>query len=75
MPNNPSQDTYNPSGTGSEFEQHNFSEINIGEIFRIHDNNNNTTEQFRKENDGQAIGIKNRVMYDFSQNQKVYIKI
>ena len=75
MPNNPSQDTYNPSGVGSEFEQHNFSEINIGEIFRIHDNNNNNTEQFRKENDGQAMGIKNRVMYDFTQSQKVYIKI
>ena len=58
MPNNPSQDTYNPSGVGSEFEQHNFSEINIGEIFRIHDNDNNTTEQFRKENDGQRFNQK-----------------
>ena len=64
MPNNHTQDLYRPDGVGSEFEEHNFSEINIGEIFRVHDNNNNNTEQFRKENDGQAMGIKNRVMYD-----------
>ena len=53
MPNNPSQDTYNPAGIGSEFEEHYFSELNEGEIFRIHDNNNTNTEQFRKENENE----------------------
>ena len=75
MPNNPSQDTYNPAGVGSEFEEHYFSELNEGEIFRIHDNNNASTVQFRKENETQAMGVKDRIMYDFAQGQIVYTKI
>ena len=35
MPNNPSQDTYNPAGTGSEFEEHYFSELNEGEMLIV----------------------------------------
>ena len=75
MPNNPSQDNYNPSGVGSEFEEHYFNELNEGEIFRIHDNNNAKTEQFRKENENQAMGLKDRIMYDIAQGQTVYVKI
>ena len=75
MPNNPSQDTYNPAGVGSEFEEHYFSELNEGEIFRIHDNNNANTEQFRKENEQQAMDVKTRIIHNINDNTKVYIKI
>ena len=30
MPNNPAQDTYRPDGIGSEFEEHQFDDINVG---------------------------------------------
>ena len=75
MPNNHTQDLYQPDGIGSEFEEHYFSELNEGEIFRIHDNNNASTVQFRKENETQAMGVKDRIMYDFAQGQIVYTKI
>ena len=49
MPNNPIQDRYNPNPIGSEFENHLFDDINIGEIFRLYDNNNEETQLYRKE--------------------------
>ena len=40
MPNDPVNDRYNPSSIGSEFEEHTFSEVNIGEIFRLNPDSN-----------------------------------
>ena len=39
MANNQAQDAYNPEGIGSEFEKHLFEELNVGEIFRMNNNN------------------------------------
>ena len=74
MPNNHTQDLYRPDGIGSELEEHNFSEINISEIFRL---NNNPKDQslYRKENETQAMDIKQRVMHDIAHNTKVYVTI
>ena len=74
MPNNPAQDTYNPSGIGSEFEEHLFDDINIGEIFRLNADSNDQSI-YRKENETQALDVKTRIMHDIGQNTKVYITI
>ena len=74
MPNNHTQDLYRPDGIGSELEEHFFSEINIAEIFRL---NNNPKDQslYRKENETQAMDVKQRVIHDIAQNTKVYVTI
>ena len=74
MPNNHTQDLYNPSGIGNELEEQIFSEINISEIFRL---NNSPKDQslYRKENETQALDVKTRIMHTIAQNTKVYITI
>ena len=74
MPNNPTQDMYRPDGVGSEFEEHLFNELNIGEIFRL---NADTKDQslYRKENENQAIDVKTRITHNINSNVKVYITI
>ena len=74
MPNNPSQDTYNPAGIGSEFEEHTFSEVNIGEIFRLNPDSNDQS-LYRKENETQAMDVRTRVIHDIGQSTKIYILI
>ena len=74
MPNNPTQDAYRPDGIGSEFEEHLFNELNIGEIFRL---NADTKDQslYRKENENQAIDVKTRITHNINSNVNVYITI
>ena len=74
MPNNQAQDRYNPTGIGSEFEEHNFSDINIGEIFRLNADSKDES-LYRKENETQAIDVKTRLMHNIGQNIQVYITI
>ena len=74
MPNNQAQDRYNPTGVGSEFENHYFSEINIGEIFRLNPDSNDQS-LYRKENDTQAMDVKTRITHEIGQNTLVYITI
>ena len=74
MPNNQAQDRYNPTGIGSEFEEHTFNAINIGEIFRLNPDSNDQSI-YRKENEQQAMDIKTRIMHNINDNTKVYIKI
>ena len=73
MPNIPTEDRYNPASIGSEFEEHLFDDINIGEIFRLYDNNNDV--QYRKENDNQAFSLSEQKLYNATARQVVYIKI
>ena len=74
MPNNPTQDRYQPDGIGSEFEEHFFNELNVGEIFRL---NADTKDQslYRKENETQAMDVKTRIMHDINSNMKTYTTI
>jgi len=74
MPNNPTQDMYQPDGIGSEFEEHYFNEINVAEIFRLNPDNADQS-LYRKENDNQALDVKTRIMHDINTRAKVYIKI
>jgi len=74
MPNNPAQDAYNPDGVGSEFEEQEFSEVNIGEIFRLNATNSDQS-LYRKENETQALDIKTSVMHNLAANTKIYITI
>ena len=74
MPNNHTQDLYQPDGIGSEFEEHEFSEVNVGEIFRLNAFNSDQS-LYRKENEIQAIDVKTRIMHNLGANTKIYIKI
>ena len=75
MPNSPTEDRYNPAPIGSEFESHLFDDINIGEIFRLYDNNNEETQLYRKETETQAMNVKTREVFSPDRRITVYIKI
>ena len=75
MPNNPTTDRYNPASIGSEFEEHLFDDINIGEIFRLYDNNNEETQLYRKETETEAMNVKTREVFVQDKRAVVYIKI
>ena len=75
MPNNPTEDRYNPNPIGSEFESNLFDDINIGEIFRLYDNNNEETQLYRKETETQAMNVKTREGFVPDKRTTVYIKI
>jgi len=74
MPNNHTQDLYKPDGIGSEFEEHQFSEVNEGEVFRLNADNKDQS-LYRKENEIQAMDIKTRILHNLAANTKIYIKI
>ena len=75
MPNIPTEDRYNPASIGSEFEEHLFDDINIGEIFRLYDNNNEETQLYRKDTETEAMNVKTREVSVQDKRTKVYIKI
>ena len=75
MPNSPTEDRYNPSPIGSEFEEHLFDDINIGEIFRLYDNNNEETQLYRKETETEAMNVRTREVSVQGKRTAVYIKI
>ena len=75
MPNRPTEDRYNPAPIGSEFEDQLFDDINIGEIFRLYDNNNEETQLYRKETETEAMNVKTREVSVQNKRAKVYIKI
>ena len=75
MPNIPTKDRYNPSPIGSEFENHLFDDINIGEIFRLYDNNDAETQLYRKETETEAMNVKTRKVFAPDVKTVVYIKI
>ena len=75
MPNRPTEDRYNPASIGSEFENHLFDDINIGEIFRLYDNNNEETQLYRKETETEAMNVKTREVFVQDKRAVVYIKI
>ena len=75
MPNNPTEDRYNPISIGSEFENNLFDDINIGEIFRLYDNNNEETQLYRKETETEAMNVKTREVFVQNKRTVVYIKI
>ena len=75
MPNSPTTDRYNPTSIGSEFENHLFDDINIGEIFRLYDNNNEETQLYRKETETEAMNVKTREVFAPDKRTTVYIKI
>ena len=75
MPNNQAQDRYNPNPIGSEFENHLFDDINIGEIFRLYDNNNEETQLYRKETETEAMNVRTREVSVQDKRTAVYIKI
>ena len=75
MPNNPAEDRYNPNPIGSEFESNLFDDINIGEIFRLYDNNDAETQLYRKETETEAMNVKTREGFVPDKRTTVYIKI
>ena len=75
MPNNPAEDRYNPTSIGSEFEDHLFDDINIGEIFRLYDNDDMETQLYRKETETEAMNVRTREVFTPDRKTTVYIKI
>ena len=75
MPNDPTTDRYNPASIGSEFEEHLFDDINIGEIFRLYANNDMETQLYRKETETEAMNVKTREGFVPDKRTAVYIKI
>ena len=75
MPNISTEDRYNPAPIGSEFESHLFDDINIGEIFRLYDNNNEETQLYRKETETEAMNVKTREVFVPDKRTTVYVKI
>ena len=75
MPNRPTEDRYNPASIGSEFEDQLFDDINIGEIFRLYDNNNQETQLYRKETETEAMNVRTREVFVPEKRTNVYIKI
>ena len=59
----------------SEFEEHLFDDINIGEIFRLYDNNNEETQLYRKETEIEAMNVKTRKVFVPDKRTTVYVKI
>ena len=74
MPNIPTEDRYNPAPIGSEFESHLFDDINIGEIFRLYNNNNEETQLYRKETETEAMNVRTREVFTPDKKVTVYIK-
>ena len=72
MANDPVKDRYNPPKVGSEFDEDYFSEINLGELFRLFPNNGQKI--YRKSGDNFAFDIKERVEIQFGARDKVYVK-
>ena len=72
MANDPVRDRYDPPRTGNEFEEEIFSEINLGELFRLFPNNRQKI--YRKSGDNFAFDIKERVEIQFGARDKVYVK-
>ena len=75
MPNRPTEDRYNPAPIGSEFEDQLFDDINIGEIFRLYDNNDAETQLYRKETETEAMNVRTREVFVPEKRTTVYIKI
>ena len=75
MPNIPTEDRYNPAPIGSEFESQLFDDINIGEIFRLYDNNDEETQLYRKETETEAMNVRTREVFTPDRKTTVYIKI
>ena len=75
MPNNPTEDRYNPISIGSEVENNLFDDINIGEISRLYDNNDAETQLYRKETETEAMNVKTRKVFSPDIKTVVYIKI
>jgi len=72
MANDPARDRYNPPKIGSEFEEDEFSEINLGELFRRFPNNE--SKIYRKSNENLAFALKEQVEIQFGPREKVYVK-
>ena len=74
MSNIPTEDRYNPAPIGSEFESHLFDYINIGEIFRLYDNDNEETQLYRKETETEAMNVRTSEVFVQNKRTTVYIK-
>ncbi len=74
MPNNPTQDRYNPPGTRElhDFQKEKFSEINSNELFWLKASSN--TDAYRKVDDNSAMNTKSRVVEAFNKNSEIYLR-
>tara|TARA_R100000008_G_scaffold19076_1_gene9779 strand:- start:131 stop:352 length:222 start_codon:yes stop_codon:yes gene_type:complete len=72
MSNDHAQDRYDPPKVGTEFEEDQFSEINIGVVFRLYPNDD--TKQYRKSNDSFALDLKEQIEVQLKADDRVYVK-
>ena len=76
MPNNDqARDISNPPAiTNNDFEDTLFSDVEIDDLFWLHDGGKNNPP-YRKTGDTQAGNTKTRTLHDFKHNTKVFQRI
>ena len=76
-PNNPVQDSQNQTDARiADFDQHNFMDLPVGELFWLSNNpNGDTNVVHRKINETQGTQLRNQVTSTFDNRLKVYQKI
>ena len=72
MANDHAKDRYDPPKVGSEFDKEYFGEINIGEVFRLHENDSSKT--YRKVAVETALDIKEVKEITLQTRDVVYVK-
>ena len=75
MPNNPANDRYNPpNNMDTDFEEFQFGELEIDELF-WQTNNPKETNPWRKVNQTQGRNLKTQTVHNFTTKTKVFHKI
>tara|TARA_R110000796_G_scaffold135950_2_gene251982 strand:- start:353 stop:583 length:231 start_codon:yes stop_codon:yes gene_type:complete len=73
--NNPANDRYNPpNNMSADFEEINFGELNIGELF-WQTNRPEETNPWRKVSETTAENLKAQKIYNFNLKTKIFLKI
>jgi hypothetical protein len=74
--NNSVEDSYNPPGIGTDFEEFNFEDVEIDDLIWITNTSSDGIENpaHRKVNDNSARLLRTGQMVDFHPRQKVYQK-
>ena len=70
--NDHAQDRYDPPSIGSEWEEHFFSELNRGDVFRVLQSPN--AKQYRKIDEVTAFDVKEQREIKLEPQEQVYVK-
>ena len=72
--NDIAQDNINPPRAGNEFDETNFSEIEVDDLFWINSTNSDNNPAYRKITEIEGTNTKTRISYTFKNLQVVYVR-